>query len=98
MRRLASLLVASVLVAVPSCERSGLHTVAAGTGGMTDLGGATATQATSAPGGALSTGGSFAPTRRTRLGWHFCQLRWRSFDQGQPVRPLQVRVRGPAFA
>ena len=51
MRRLASFLVASVLVAVPSCERTGLHTPPAGTGGMTALGGVTG------PGGVQSTGG-----------------------------------------
>jgi hypothetical protein len=58
MPRLASFLFASVLVAVPSCERTGLHTPPAGTGGMTVLGGVAATGGAPVAGGAAGGGGS----------------------------------------
>jgi hypothetical protein len=58
MCRLASLLVASVLVAVPSCERTGLHTLNTGTGGMSALGGVAGTGGVQATGGRTGAGGA----------------------------------------
>ena len=58
MRRLASSLVASVLVAVPSCERTVLHTPAAGNGGTMALGRVTGGGGAPALGGIVDTGGS----------------------------------------
>jgi hypothetical protein len=58
MRRLASFLVAFVLVAVPCCGRTGLGTVVTGAGGTMALGGVTATGGVLAAGGAVGTGGS----------------------------------------
>src|ERR1017187_10424944 len=58
MCRLASLLVASVLVAVPSCERTGLHTLNTGTGGMSALGGVAGTGGGQATGGRTGAGGA----------------------------------------
>jgi len=57
MRSLAAFLVASVLLAVPSCERTGLH-MPAGAGGTMALGGVTATGGAFAAGGVAGTGGS----------------------------------------
>ena len=61
MRRLASFLVASILVAVPSCDRTGLLTLATGAGGTMAMGGAAGTgRATSASGGITGNGGTRA--------------------------------------
>src|ERR1017187_10746808 len=58
MRRLASFLVASVLVAVPSCDRTGLHIPASGAGGTMALAGVTAAGGVSAAGGQIGAGGA----------------------------------------
>jgi hypothetical protein len=58
MRRLASFLVAFVLVAVPCCGRTGLGTVVTGAGGTMALGGKAATGGAPATTGRSGTGGS----------------------------------------
>jgi hypothetical protein len=58
MRCLASLLFASVLVAVPCCGRTDMNTMVAGTGGAPDLGGMTGTGGAFSTGGVVGTGGS----------------------------------------
>ena len=62
MRRLASFLVASVLVAVPCCGRTGLGTAVPGAGGTKALGGITATGGAPVTGGMPGAGGSASTT------------------------------------
>src|SRR5450631_1808364 len=98
MRRLASFLVASVLVAVPCCGRTDMNAVVAGTGGTLGFGGMTATGGALAAGGVVGTGGSTSGTRDDALAPNICNWPSCMTSAGKDCLPTGACIQQGAYS